>query len=85
MVKSVKKLGTKITTGRIKSETSAVEEVESELLRTGENCSLYITKPAMKLLKVLAKSSRRSRSMIVSLFVEKYGPELEKNPGLLTQ
>lgn len=60
-----------------------VQAQEEDLLRTGEDCSLYVSKAAMQILKRLVKATRRSRSMIVSLFVEKYGPEIEKDPKSL--
>jgi len=51
--------------------------------RTGVNQSLYISLTAASLLKTCRKSTKRSKSAVVSLLLEKYGPSIARDPKLL--
>jgi len=51
--------------------------------KTGVNASLYLSKEADDVLDRVAAAAKRSRSDVVSLMLEIYGPELLNDPGKL--
>lgn len=51
--------------------------------RNGVNKSLYITTAANQLLRSCKKSTKRSHSAIVSMLLEKYGPNIARDGRLL--
>jgi hypothetical protein len=51
--------------------------------RTGVNRSLYITINAAAILKACRKTTRRSNSAVVSMLLEKYGPNITRDGRLL--
>ena len=56
---------------------------ENLLKRTGVNCSLYLSKEAAALLSSMKKKARRSKSVVVSLLLEKFGPLVMEDPKSL--
>lgn len=59
------------------------DEEEKANKRNGVNRSLYISKTAAAILKSCRKSTRRSNSAIVSILLEKYGPNIARDGRLL--
>lgn len=51
--------------------------------KTGVNRSVYISMKAAEILKACRKSTNRSKSSIISMLVEKYGPNIARDPRLL--
>lgn len=70
-------------TGRMTMTKSVVDDVEKELKRSGVDNSLYLSKEADSILDRCKARTRRSRSLVASMLIEKYGPAVEKDPGLL--
>lgn len=67
-----------------KKVESIIKEGEVRLTkRNGVNKSLYITVTAAQLLKSCKRSTKRSHSAIVSMLLEKYGPNISRDGRLL--
>ncbi len=61
----------------------AGEQKQDGQQRNGVNASLYISKEADKILDELEEPTRRSRSEIVSILIEKHGPGYILDPKSL--
>lgn len=66
-----------------KTINKEAEKQEKELFRSGVNTSLYISKAGSALLTKLEKKTRRSKSTIVTLLIEKYAPDVESGKAVL--
>ena len=61
----------------------AGEHSNKEEQRKGVNASLYISKEADRILDDLEEPTRRSRSEIVSIIIERHGPQYIQDPKSL--
>jgi hypothetical protein len=61
-----------------KADAEAVEEI-----RNGVNKSLYLSKTADAILARIEKATPLSQSAIVSLMIQRFGPEIERDPRKL--
>lgn len=59
------------------------ETQEKVSKKMGVNRSIYVSIRAAEILKACKKSTKRSKSAIISMLVEKYGPNIARDPRLL--